>query len=62
METVARFLPGAHIKDSQHKPGSWYVRYNGRSAIPLLELFIRKGDWISAMAQLAQTIQQISIT
>jgi hypothetical protein len=61
METVARLLPDAQIKDSQDKPGSWYVRYNGRSTIPLKELLMRKGDSIAAMAQIVQTIQQIRI-
>ena len=62
MENVARILPGADIKDSSDNPGNWYVRFKGRSTIPLKELLSRESEWISAMAQAVQTLQKTSTT
>jgi hypothetical protein len=62
MESVVRILPGADIKDSSDNPGNWYVRFNGRSTIPLRELLSRESEWISAMAQAVQTLQKTSTT
>ena len=62
MESVVRILPGADIKDSSDNPGNWYVRFNGRSTIPLKELLSREFEWISAMAQAVQTLQKTSTT
>ena len=60
MDSVVRILPGADIKDSDENPGNWYVRFNGRSTIPLKELLSRESEWISAMAQVVQKLQQNS--
>jgi hypothetical protein len=62
MDSVVRILPGADIKDSSDNPGNWYVRFNGRSTIPLKELLSRESEWISAMAQAVQTLQKTSTT
>ncbi len=58
MESVVRILPGADIKDSSDNPGNWYIRFDGRASIPLKNLLNRKSEWISAMAQVVQTLQQ----
>ena len=62
MESIVGILPGADIKDSSDNPGNWYVRFNGRSTIPLKELLSRESEWISAMAQAVQTLQKTSTT
>jgi hypothetical protein len=62
MESIVRILPGADIKDSSANPGNWYVRFKGRSTIPLKELLSRESEWISAMAQAVQTLQKTSTT
>ena len=58
MKTIVDLVPGAEIKDSFAEQGNWYVRYNGRSSIPLRELLPRKSDWISAMARFVEKLQQ----
>jgi hypothetical protein len=60
MESVVRLVPGADIKDDLNNPNNWYVRFNKRSAIPLKELLSRESEWISAMAQVVQKLQQNS--
>lgn len=62
MENVARLVPGADIKDTFESPGSWYVRFNGRSSIPLRELLGRESGWIAAMAQVVQMLKPTSGT
>jgi hypothetical protein len=62
MESVVRLVPGADIKDDLNNPNNWYVRFNKRSAIPLSKLLNRVSEWISAMAQVVQTLQQTSNT
>ena len=62
MESVVSILPGADIKDSSDNRGNWYVRFKGRSTIPLKELLSRESEWISAMAQAVQTLQKTSTT
>jgi hypothetical protein len=62
MESVVRLVPGADIKDDLNNPNNWYVRFNKRSAIPLSKLLNRESEWISAMAQVVQTLQQTSNT
>jgi hypothetical protein len=57
MDSVVNILPGADIKDSADDRGNWYVRFKGRSTIPLKELLSRESEWISAMAQAVQTLQ-----
>jgi hypothetical protein len=61
MKTVVDLVPGAEIKDSFAEQGNWYVRYKGRSSIPLKELLSRKSDWISAMAKFVEKLQQATI-
>lgn len=60
LDSIARVLPGADVKDTFSKSGSWYARFNGRTAIPLRELLARKSDWISAMAAVVQKLQRPS--
>jgi len=60
MRTVASLLPSTDIKDSSADRGSWYVRYNGKSSIPLKELLARKTDWIDAMARFVKELQQVA--
>ena len=60
MKTVASLLPSTDIKDSFADRGGWYVRYKGRSSIPLKELLVRKADWIAAMAKFVQGLQQVA--
>jgi hypothetical protein len=62
MDSVVNILPGADIKDSSDNRGNWYVRFKGRSTIPLKELLSRESEWISAMAQAVQTLQKTSTT
>lgn len=61
MKTIAGLLPTTDIKDSSADWAGWYVRYNGKSTIPLKELLARKLDWISAMARAVEALQQVSI-
>jgi hypothetical protein len=56
MEDVARLLPGADVKDTLDKPSQWYVRYRGRSTIPLRDLLAHRSDWIKAMARVVQSL------
>ena len=56
MEEVAHLLSGAEINDSQDKPSSWYVRYRGKSSIPLRDLLARKSEWVSAMARVVESL------
>jgi hypothetical protein len=58
MRTLATLLPSTDIKDSSADRGSWYVRYKGRSSIPLKELLARKAEWIAAMAKFVEALQQ----
>jgi hypothetical protein len=58
MKSVASLLPSADIKDSFADRGNWYVRFNGRSSIPLRDLLQRKADWIAAMAELVRALRQ----
>lgn len=60
MKTIAGLLPATDIKDTSEDRGGWYVRYNGRSTIPLKELLARKAEWIAAMANVIQELKQIS--
>ena len=62
MDSVVNILPDADIKDSSDNRGNWYVRFKGRSTIPLKELLSRESEWISAMAQAVQTLQKTSTT
>ncbi len=60
MRTVASFLPSTDIKHSSPDCSGWYVRYKGKSSIPLKELVARKKDWIEAMEKLVQGLQQVA--
>lgn len=42
MESVVKILPGADIKASHDNRLNWYVRFKGRSTIPLKELLSRE--------------------
>jgi len=60
MRTVAGLLPSADIKDVDTDRGSWYVRYKGRSTIPLKEMLERKTDWIAAMKKFVEALAQVT--
>jgi hypothetical protein len=58
MKKVASLLPSTDVKDISPDRGSWYVRYRGRASIPLKELLAHKADWIEAMANFVEALQQ----
>jgi len=59
MNRLASLLPGAHVKDEFESPGSWYVRYRDRGAIPLSEMLIREDQWLAAMRDVAEQFRSL---
>jgi len=56
LNDIARLLPGTDVKDTHGKPSQWYVRYQGRSSIPLRDLLARKSEWVDAMGRVVQSL------
>jgi hypothetical protein len=60
MRTIARLLPSTDVKDIHTDRLNWYVRYKGKSSIPLREMLARKADWIAAMKKFVDALAQIT--
>jgi hypothetical protein len=58
MRTVASLLPSTDIKDVNADRGAWYVRYKGKSTIPLKEILARKTEWIAAIKNFVEALTQ----
>jgi hypothetical protein len=59
MRTIARLLPSTDVKDINTDRLNWYVRYKGKSSIPLREMLAHKADWIAAMKKFVDALAQI---
>jgi hypothetical protein len=57
MRTVA-LLPSTDVKDVNADRGAWYVRYKGKSIIPLKEMLARKTEWIAAIKDFVEALTQ----
>jgi hypothetical protein len=59
MRTVAGLLPSTDVKDVHADRGGWYVRYKGKSSIPLREILARKAEWIAAIKKFVDVLAQM---
>ena len=59
MRTVAGLLPSTDVKDVNADRGGWYVRYKGKSSIPLREMLARKAEWIAAIKKFVDVLAQM---
>lgn len=59
MERVVSFLSEASIKDEFPNRSSWYVRYRGKSTIPLDVMLRHELLWLDAVREVAERLQQI---
>jgi len=59
LERVVDLLPAdrAVLKDSFTNRGAWYVRFDGRSEIPLDLLLEKESEWLDAMRKIANALQ-----
>ena len=59
MTAVAAFLPSTDVKDIHSEPGQWYVRYRGKTKIPLKDLLAQKTEWLAAMGKVVERLHTI---
>ncbi|MCL2715125.1 MAG: hypothetical protein FWD68_11215 [Alphaproteobacteria bacterium] len=59
MKRIAGLLPAdrVNIKDSFPDKGSWYVRFDGKSSIPLDLLLEKESEWLDSIAEAVTALQ-----